>query len=347
MSSDQEKYQDLSSNHHYRTELPNIIYTIGLSLEEIGVYFHLKRITGDKGVCFMSAQNIADLCNVSKPHYLKIRDKLMEVNESLGMALLNKVNRKKEDGSWNTPLITIVDIWDLNYIYFIQKKSGSKQHAQGVGKGTTHPPHTNQEDSSNSSDVQKKSGSKQGLPGVVNSVNQGSKQRLHKEEPFKKEPIEEEHSMQCMHRENCSADACFLNDEEKKNLEEARSWKTGTYDNQIIDWIKEHGIEKVRAAHEKASKKSKRSPGGYMQKLLSGGFSYKSENVKKCIRVAEQFLEHTKGSGFHFEFEDEEFWYDLKVGGQVERSEFTAIHPEVFAELLAKKFKDWSEEKNG
>ena len=52
--------KDLSSIHHYRTELPNIIFEIGLSPKLIGVYSAIKRCAGDKGICIKSEKTLAE-----------------------------------------------------------------------------------------------------------------------------------------------------------------------------------------------------------------------------------------------------------------------------------------------
>ncbi len=58
--------KDLSSNHHYRTELPNILFEIGLTPNLIGVYTALKRCAGDTGQCTKSEKTLATQLNISK-----------------------------------------------------------------------------------------------------------------------------------------------------------------------------------------------------------------------------------------------------------------------------------------
>jgi len=152
---DQEDYniREESSLHHYRTEIPNIILDIGLSLEEIGVYNHLKRIAGDRGLCFCSVSSLCKKMNISKPTFLKIRDSLLKKN-------LIRMQQRIQDKQYTTTVITIVDLWPENMKHF-----SSNKNQRGGGKKI--------------------------LPGVVKNFDQGGKKILPKEEPIKEDPKEE------------------------------------------------------------------------------------------------------------------------------------------------------------
>ena len=62
-----EKYEsgDLYTNrcglHHYRTEIPNIIFHLNLSAYEFMLYSLYKRVAGDGGSCFMTVKNLLSM----------------------------------------------------------------------------------------------------------------------------------------------------------------------------------------------------------------------------------------------------------------------------------------------
>lgn len=96
--------QDQSSIHHYRTEIPNIIFEMGLTVYEFSTYCHLKRTAGDRGECWKSSKILCEEIGVSLP-------KLIEIKRSLSEKGLIKVEKRfHEDGGNATDLITIVDV---------------------------------------------------------------------------------------------------------------------------------------------------------------------------------------------------------------------------------------------
>lgn len=133
--------QDLSSNHHYRTELPNIIFEIGLSAVLIGVYAAIKRYAGDHGQCTKSEKKLADELDITKKTLHKFIDQLCEENTVLKKPILKKMKRTSEHGDNETNLITITDIWPENYAFFSIDKGGRVNFTpprvnitQGVGE---------------------------------------------------------------------------------------------------------------------------------------------------------------------------------------------------------------------
>lgn len=108
--------EDLSSLHHCRTEIPNIILEMGLDPYEISLYTHLKRIAGDKGESYASN---ATLARVS----LMCIDKVKKVKKQLAnKKLIKLVVRQNADKSFETTLIQIIDWWVFNFQYFSFKK---------------------------------------------------------------------------------------------------------------------------------------------------------------------------------------------------------------------------------
>lgn len=143
------------SLHNFRTELPNIIFEMGLDVYEFTTYAHLKRAAGDRGGCWKSSRTLCKEIGISHPKFIEIKKSLQSKN------LIRIEKRVHEHGGAMTDYITIVDLWSMNMSQMLMKKA-------------------------------KGGGGKQHLPGVVNAVNQGGKQRLPKEEHIEEEHIEEQ-----------------------------------------------------------------------------------------------------------------------------------------------------------
>ncbi len=166
--------KDESSNHKYRTELPNLIYEIGLTPALIGVYSALKRAAGDNGQCTKSEKTLSNKLFISKKTLHGLIVQLCEVNSFLGKSLIILTNRFSEHGDKDTNAITIVDIWPENYSFFT-KESVGRVNSTLPSVNITQPR------------VESAQGVGQNLPkGRVNFT--------HKEEPFKKNPIKKNSS---------------------------------------------------------------------------------------------------------------------------------------------------------
>jgi len=111
-------------DHHFRSETPNIVFELGLSLPALGLYSYLKRTTGDGGVCWKRQAVICKEIGVSPTTYVKYRDELATTQPLLGGKPLISVHiRKKEDGSNDTTTISMIDIWRENGDYFRSKNN--------------------------------------------------------------------------------------------------------------------------------------------------------------------------------------------------------------------------------
>ncbi len=161
--------QDNSSNHIYRTELPNIIFEIGLKCNEISVYCAIKRASGDFGECTKSYAKLCISAGVSRAILFIIIPKLCEVNPVLKKPLIICKTRFTEQGDQDTNILTVVDIWPENYEFFKNKNKGSPDFR---------PPSPENRPPSLKSAL-----------GVVQNLHYGSPESAHKEEPFKKNPI--------------------------------------------------------------------------------------------------------------------------------------------------------------
>jgi len=163
---------DESSNHKYRTELPNIIYEIGLTPNLIGVYSALKRAAGDNGQCTKSEKTLASKLFISKNTLHVLISKLCEINPFIGKPLIVLTHRFSEYGDKDTNAITITDIWPENYAFFSRDLGGSSKFDL---------PRVN-------SDLR----SAKSTQGVAQNLSKGSAKSAHKEEPIKKNQYEEE-----------------------------------------------------------------------------------------------------------------------------------------------------------
>jgi hypothetical protein len=125
-----EQYPD----HHYRTEIPNIIYELKLTPFEVTVYNILKRIAGDRGSCWRRAEDIAEIGQMSKREYDKCIKRLESKFDLIGMPLIKVEKRFKACGAQDTNKITILDIWRQNGNYFktkFKKSLGGERDAGG------------------------------------------------------------------------------------------------------------------------------------------------------------------------------------------------------------------------
>lgn len=121
-------------NHYYRTEIPNIIFDMNMDSSWISVYCTLKRIAGDRGVCFKSIKNLAKQCglsesttrtvlnNMSLETIFHVDDERFQISEPL----IKITKRRRKDGGDDTSIITINPIWELNGEYYRNKKKGKQ-----------------------------------------------------------------------------------------------------------------------------------------------------------------------------------------------------------------------------
>jgi hypothetical protein len=151
------------STHAWRAETPGILWHLGLTPLQRDLYTTLKKITGDEGCCFMSIPTLSKFSGHSERDVQYILKHLQKPFDLLnGKSLIKITKRKKQNGSWDTNLITVNDIWQENEEYFKSKK-------QDLG-GATH------------------------APGMVQHLHQDGAPVAYKEEPIKKNTLEESSS---------------------------------------------------------------------------------------------------------------------------------------------------------
>jgi len=103
---------DRSSMHRYRTEIPNMVEEMDLSVYAFRLYVRLKRVAGDEGKCFYSTRQLAEQCRMSVGAVSKAKQELVDAD-------LIRIERA---GDWERDNITIVDMWPANFAYFAQDK---------------------------------------------------------------------------------------------------------------------------------------------------------------------------------------------------------------------------------
>ena len=165
------EYQDLSSSHNYRTEIPNIIFHMNLTPWEFKAYCVIKKTAGDRGVCFKSNGTLSHEIGCSVPFTIDLKKELVRLN------LIKIIKRKNEKGGDIPDLIHIKDIWPQNMEYMgkLFPKNPDNDVFKIIDMGINND----------------KGGGLTTLRGGVNHVKGEGKQRLHKEDPIQEDPKEE------------------------------------------------------------------------------------------------------------------------------------------------------------
>lgn len=101
-------HRDDNSRHHYRTEIPNLIDEMELSVYAFRLYARLKRVAGDSGQCWESTRTLADACKMSVGQVCKAKQELSDAK----LIRLERREHKKTD------LISIEDVWRHNFARF-------------------------------------------------------------------------------------------------------------------------------------------------------------------------------------------------------------------------------------
>jgi Helix-turn-helix domain len=131
--------QEDFGNHHHRTETPNIIFELNLSVYERCVYQTIKKIAGDNGKCFKSSETLAKESGMDIRKYRSCLKSLSKKFDLIGKPLITVVQRKNPRGDFETNIITIVNIWPENYKYFYCDKGVVQQCMEGGGKDALTP----------------------------------------------------------------------------------------------------------------------------------------------------------------------------------------------------------------
>lgn len=154
--------KDHDSLHQCRTEIPNIIFTLGLDPYELALYIYFKRVAGDRGHCFKSTETMSKEINICKRKIVDLKKELSKPRKELnGKSLIKIEKRTTEKGDSDTDLITINCIWEDNFKLFL---------------GVVHNMHR---------------GGAQDAGGVVHDMHKGGAQDAYKEDLIEEDHLEE------------------------------------------------------------------------------------------------------------------------------------------------------------
>lgn len=125
--------KEQKADHHFRTEIPNIVFDLDLDPYEFKIYAYIKKIGGDQGGCWKSKPNIAKECSISKR---KVDDAVQKLSSPFdllgGKSLITFIPREN-----NTSLLIINDIWRENGDKFRSESKKEGGGAPNAGGGCT------------------------------------------------------------------------------------------------------------------------------------------------------------------------------------------------------------------
>lgn len=101
-----DRYRDDADLKRYRTEIPNMVYDIGMTPYEVALYGHFKRVCGaqEDGECWKSVATLAKETRMSA-------GRVSEARKELARRGLIRIEYTRPGGSVT---VTIVDIWPQN-----------------------------------------------------------------------------------------------------------------------------------------------------------------------------------------------------------------------------------------
>ena len=124
LSQDQETFEiyEEKPDHYYRTEIPNIIFDLGLDPISFKLYLSLKKLVGNEGYCTDSNASIGFLVGESDFIIRKHKKILAKPFLLLGNMPLIKITKRKIGNRPNeTDLVTLTPIWRVSGDYLSRK----------------------------------------------------------------------------------------------------------------------------------------------------------------------------------------------------------------------------------
>lgn len=239
-------------DHKYRTEIPNIVFDLDLTPIEFKVYCQIKKIAGDEGACWYSMKNLSDQCKCSERSVQYAIEKLQQIFP-IGKPLIQITHRKKKDGSADTSVLHVINIWPEN---------GKRRQFQKILGGAN------------------------GAPGVVQTVHQGGANGAPKQEQENKNQKEQQKqahvpvvSVSSKLFDSVSVETSQESDAKAK----AFCWfvNIGCDIITATQWVESYPIEDIQAASEyvaamvkrnKAKNKSVPNVVGYLRKTLENKY---------------------------------------------------------------------------
>lgn len=94
------------------TPLPNVIFHIGLSPQELSVYSHITHITSERGVCDVTMSILMTACKLNLTVLKKTTKLLARPREELGGKALIQID--KRSGLYEDRITDLLLLTDLN-----------------------------------------------------------------------------------------------------------------------------------------------------------------------------------------------------------------------------------------
>lgn len=99
-----------------------IIYCLGLIPTAVALYGLYKTVCGDLLTRSCSNKKLTEILGISVKTLIKSRRELEEAKKVLGdKRLINVSSNFDKNGGKTTSTVNIVDIWDENFMYFLNK----------------------------------------------------------------------------------------------------------------------------------------------------------------------------------------------------------------------------------
>jgi len=150
----------------YRTETPNLVYELRLTPFELSLYCYLKRVAGAgaDGRCFRATERIAEETGMSEGMVSKAKKGLLRADRP-GLNGKALIRVEKDDARPGRPrdLITIVDIWPENFLFFT--KQSSPQSSPGEQQSS---PQSSPGEAKNKTPIPKKEVDEESTPRTLN-----------------------------------------------------------------------------------------------------------------------------------------------------------------------------------
>lgn len=107
-------------SHKFRTELPNLIDDLGLSVYAHRLYTHIKRRAGadDNGSCTAGLRGMAKSCGMSLGMAAKARQELLD----LGLIRFRVEIMRHKDGGGRYEVLTVADVWPANFTFYARRE---------------------------------------------------------------------------------------------------------------------------------------------------------------------------------------------------------------------------------
>ncbi len=279
-------------NHKWRTEIPNIVWELGLGKFAFIAYITIKKIAGDGGLCFMSKSNLSEECMMSKRTLDEAIKELEKPLDLIGKKSLIVVQEsKKMDGGDTTKRIYIRDIWPENGKFFREKKhkkpptNGGVQGVQGGGAGRAPKEEQCKEEH---------------IKGQCNTRS--------RETPVKK-PLPFSKEKKCLTGEEIQF--CSFMDQQIKNHDPSSDTDSLPY------FVKKFGVDKVAKAWQYAkSQKNIKNTLAYMRTGLEKGWNMPDEQSKVlCQMFYDEFPQSCVMNKKYLSFLDKnhEIYFSLDV----------------------------------